>query len=494
MFKLPPAKIRNGFISTRKVINSNIEYITNAEGEIFDEYYFATTGSELTQTYSFFKFVLNSDGTLWDDANLFLFDKVKMNPNFSPSSMTNYNVWLTHFKKFVDDYNIEYKDSADWGFEDTAVHKYRHNLVNIGKSPSQSKKAMLVITAFYEWLQQEDNFISIYPMWKSRIVTNRHGRTVVSKDVCQFSHLKAISGTTKEYVEDGERLRPLHYDEVETIIDVLNDYGNPEYKLIFYLALETFARKQTILTLRLWHILEAVPNNKITNLPKSSDKKDVNAWLEKIKWPNDNDELSIQVGEGYDADSKKGKYTSYPIYIHGWLWKLLITYIVSKRAFNRRNKAPLQRTTLHQYLFLSQNGNALYHAKNDLHYNKLSEISLTHLAKGNTLDKFIDRTLKNKIDDKGKRIMFYFHCLRATGAALFLKAKRKENGPYKNISKWENDLEELSNRLNHTYTDTTKGYLIYLIRNENLPKVQEQYENKLFKIVKKYENINKDFV
>ncbi len=490
MIKLTPTKIRDGFISTRKVKNSNIEYITNAEGEILEEYYFATNGSEKIITYNFFKFVLNYDGSLWEDANLFLYYKIRMNPKFSQSSMINYHVWLTHFKLFIDEQKIAYSDSTDWGYNDTAVHKYRNYLIKIGKSPSQSKKAMKVVTAFYEWMQEENNFESIYPLWNAKIVTTRVGRTVITKDVCQFSGLKSIDGKTKEYVEDGERLRPLNDHELDTILEVLNDYGNPEYKLIFYLALETFARKQTILTLRLWHILEAVPGCKITDLPKSSNKKHVDNWLKKIKWPEDNDELSMQVGDGYDADSKRGRYENYPIYIHGWLWKLLVTYIVSERAFKRRSKAPKQEGSLHQYFFLSQNGNAIYHAKNDKYYNNLSDIGMIYLAKGNTLDKFIDRTLKNKIEEKGKSIAFYFHCLRATGAAMFLKAKRKENGEYKNMANWENDIEELANRLNHSSTNTTQGYLKYLIRNEELPKVQARYENKLFSLIKKYEDIN----
>ena len=483
MHRLPSATIRNIFVSTRPVKNAEEVNISDEHGEIVETYYHVKNSSQRFNMYSHFIYVFNSDGSLWGDANLFLFYKVKKNPKLSPRRMRLFASALTEFQVYCAESKTAYKDHKDWDYEDTPTHRFRNHLID-RRSPKTGKRIMSVIAQFYEWLLSEGGLITSFPLWDAKQVTTKNGYVVTTKDICQFPGEKTSEETTETYVTDGEHLRPLSEPEQEAILQAVREIGNPEYKLAFYISLESKARKQTILTLRLHHFVKS--------LPVSASAEDVHAWFKTITWPEDTDEEKIMVGTGYDADSKKGKFESYPIYIHGWLWKRVVVYIASQRAFARRRKALSQKEELKQYLFLSQRGNAMYHAKNDLYCNNLGELGLKSLKEGGALDKWIDETLKPKMEENGHSFPFKFHDLRATSAANFLKTKRKMNGSYRDKNAWYDDIEELSIRMNHSSTDVTWGYLKHKSLEEEKPMVQANYEVEMVRLISCFDDDNTD--
>ena len=474
-----PAKIQNRFVSTRKVKGSIEYHVWDNENNITEAYYQVPIHNQNSHEYTHFRFVLNEDGSLWDDANLFLLYKIKENPKLSPSRMRLFADTLINFKEFCDNTRTDYLSPA--GYDDTPTHRFKNHLIyETNRTAKTGERIMPVITMFYEWMFEYNNFSTPYPLWKETTHITKTGRVVKSKDVCKFLGAKTRERTTSTYVTDGEHLRPLSNDEQDAILRALTDIGTPEYILTFFIALESKARKQTILTLRLHHFVDS--------LPESFLGEDVEKWFKTLKWPSSDGEIKqIMVGNGYDADSKKGLYDSYPIYIHGWLWKRIVIYIASERAFKRREKALPQAEELTQYLFLSQRGYAMYHAKNDLYYNELEKLGLKTLHEGNALDKWIDETLKPKLKEMGYDFVFHFHCLRATSAKNFLENKRETNGEYKNILLWENDINELRILMNHSSIETTRGYLYYLVKNEQMPKEQAKYEETIEKYIFSYD-------
>ncbi len=462
-----PAKVENRFVSTRKVKNAIECHVWDEENETVETYYQVPIHNQNLHIYSHFRFILNKDGSLWNDGNLFLLDKIKHNPKLSPSRMDYFVDNLTKFKGFCDESNTDYLNPTD--FNDTPTHRYHNYLEHkTDKTPKTCKRYMQAVTIFYEWMFEYNGFSTPFPLWKEKIIQTKKGWPVKVKDVCQFTGEKTQETTTSTYVTDGEHLRPLSDEEQDALLDALTITGNPEYTIAFYIALESKARKQTILTLRLNHFVDS--------LPESSSSQDVEKWFNTLEWPVDGARMQIMVGIGKDADSKKGLYDTYPIYIFGWLWKRIIIYIASERAFRRREKAKAQTEELKQYLFLSQRGHAMYHAKNDLYYNDIASTGLKKVHEGNALDKWIDETLKPTLENMGFSFEFHFHCLRATSAKNFLESKHEANGKYTNFVMWKKDIEELAKLMNHSSTETTEGYLHYLIKNEQLPQEQMVYE------------------
>ena len=475
-----PAKVQNRFVSTRKVKNAIECYIWDQENDMIETYYQIPNNNQNLHEYSHFRFVLDKDGALWSDANLFLLYKVKDNPKLSPSRMKYFVDNLTKFKEFCDNYDTDYLKPV--GFNDTPTHRYRNYLEHVtDKTPKAAKRCMQAVTIFYEWMFEYNGFSTPFPLWKEKIVPNKKGWPVKVKDVCQFIGEKHREPTTSTYVTDEEHLRPLSDKEQNALLDALARIGNPEYTIIFYIALESMARKQTILTLRLHHFVDS--------LPESYSPKDIDKWFKILTWPSDVERKTIMVGLGQDADSKKGRYESYPIYIFGWLWKRIIVYIVSQRAFKRRSKALPQDNELKQYVFLTQSGHAMYHAKNYLYYNDIAKTGLNEVHEGNCLDQWISGTLKKTLKNTGNDFEFWFHCIRATAAKNFLEMKRKANGEYTNFTMWRQDIEELAKRMNHSSTLTTEGYLHYLIKNEQLPKEAEIYEATIEKYATYYDGV-----
>lgn len=475
MHRLPPTKIRNVFVSTRSVKNAEEVNICDEHGEVVETYYHVQNSSQRFKEYSHFIYVFNADGSLWGDANLFFLYKVKGNPKLSASRMRFFASALTEFRLFCDESDTLYKDPGTWDYEDTPTHRFHNYLINTRRSPKTGKRVMSVITQFYEWLFSEDGLITPFPLWTEKQAKTKSGYIVTVKDVCQFPGEKTNEETTETYVTDGEHLRPLSELEQDAVLQAVSEIDNPEYKLVFFIALESKARKQTILTLRLHHFVKS--------LPLSASTEDVQSWFKTIAWPEDTEEIKIMVGVGHDADSKKGLFESYPIYIHGWLWKRIIFYIASERAFARRKKALPQKEELKQYLFLTQRGNAMYHAKNDLYYNDFNKLGLKSLKEGGALDKWIDETLKPKLEENGHHFHFKFHDLRATSAANFLETKRKINGSYRDRDAWSDDIDELAVRMNHSSTKTTWGYLKHKSLEEEKPMAQANYEKEMMRLI-----------
>lgn len=471
---LKSCKIENRIVQDRAVKNSEMMVITDPEtGEVKDSFYTVRNSSSAFYDYGNFCYILNADGSLWDDANLWLLDCVTKKPTFDPKTIKAKAEALGEFKAFCDEYGVDYLTQDGYG--DTPTHKYRQHLIDTKRSPSASKTTMSHICMFYEWMITEQHLYVEHELWIAEHKKTKHGRNVITKDVCQFKGLKSRKEQTDRHVFDGGVLRPLQPHEQQVIAECMEELKNIEYPLLWQMTVESMARKQTLMTLRLGDIVDS--------LPESSSMKDQRAWLDSLKMLKDDDVHTIMVGVDYDADSKQGLFENYPIQIRGWLWKKLVIYISSDRAFKRRKKALPQddENPLKQYLFLTQQGNPMYHAKNDRYYHDITATGLKDIKDGDALDTWINATLKPyiRLREGYELFDFHFHDGRATGAANYLRSRVNEFGDYANENAWYGVLEQLAIIMNHSSIETTKGYLRFLYHEKAVKKEQTTYEDKM---------------
>ena len=263
-------------------------------GEYIDSYYLTNNTNSFNE-FNRFKYIYKSDETLWHEANIFLIDYIKKKPSLSLDRIKTYEKALREFisfcepldengvrKVFIDYHKAEHENYAP-------THRFRQylidNKVKTKKSETAVERLMPPICAFYEWMLDNGNKFDV-PLWKENIVL-RDGVERVSKDVCKYLYRKSGG----EYVYDDGKLRPLSLYEERMILKGVNAIGNPEYRLIFFIALNSMARKQTILTLRIRNILSALPEN-VEQIPESVE--DVDIWLRTITWPSDMADLICQ--------------------------------------------------------------------------------------------------------------------------------------------------------------------------------------------------------
>jgi hypothetical protein len=453
----------NRFASTSSYQESAEQHILKEETQDVYTYYLNNHRHSFHE-YPHFRFILKPDGSLWHDGNLFMFHKVKQFPGFSDESFTRYEQALREFIAFCEESRTDYWNPTEE--YDAATDRFKKHLEENERSPSTIERLMPVITAFYEWMKEKNGFDSEIPLWREEQVRNPHpefggGEYYTIKDVCKADGNNQMSDGA--YIYDKGKLRPLSRKEEQIILKALDKIGNPEYRLVFHLGLVTFARKQTILTLRLHHILDALPGQKIDSFPRTLE--DVAEWKRSIKWPDDLVELPMLVGKGHNADVKGGK-TNYTITIRGWLWKRIVTYMLSHRAYERRLLATPKNNELDQYLFLSDEGNPMYHAKNDPGYHDRTKRNTEEIQRGNSLDQFI-KTLRQHILRRGYDIEFHFHCLRATGGVRFLESRAEGKKSYSRFE-WAGDLRALQKLMNHADPSSTLGYLEYIEVNKRI--------------------------
>lgn len=441
-------------------------------GEFIDSYFLINSRNSFHK-YHNFKFIYKTDGTLWHEANLFIMDHIKKRPSFSLDSINTYEQALREFIAYCEplDKNgkrevfVDYKKALIENYAPT--HRFREHLIETKIKTKKSLKAverlMPPVCAFYEWLIENGNKLEFdVPLWNEKVVSYK-GREMIVRDVCQYENRKSDG----QYVYDDGMLRPLTIYEERMIRRAVTAIGNPEYKMIFFVALNSMARKQTIMTLRIRNILNAM-QGKVEKIPDTHE--DAVKWLRSITWPSDMADCSILVGRGHGADVK-GNNKNYPIKIKGWLLKQLVVYMVSERAYERRAKSFQQKTELDEYIFLTDDGNPMYHAESDPGYYDKKKRRTAEPQKGNGLDQFINNELRPWLRLRGVDIEFHFHCLRATGAIRFLEERaRKANRRGYSQAEWASDIEALSRLMGHSSTETTYHYLNYMSSNETLNK------------------------
>lgn len=425
--------------------------------------------------YSHFTFVMNRNGSLWYEANLYLINLIQYDTAYNEdqritqSTISDHATSLQKYKLFCDEQDdeldyiqgrnkLERENNPFWKIAKRPFSrpnfKYRDYLQErVDKNeicPNYAKKLLYPITSFYHFINEYfgKDYLNLgkgilMPGKESKalIIVNKDKSLIVNTN--QSNKIRGSNNKYLGYINDGGNTKPLTETQQLQILDIVYNQGQAEIIISFLFSLATASRMDTTFTLRLCHFID--------NLPKDYSSYELAKWRDIQTKFIPNKIYSILIGEGTLIDAK-GLEKRYYLQIPGWIMEIIRTYIVSERAVNRRMRIKYpQNNPLEEYVFVTQNFNPYYIAKSDLNKNKYKNMN-----SGGAIRVFITERITKQIQFK-----FKFHYLRAT-CLMNIYTKMQLDNKLTSIQQ----MDFLKNFAGHKSENTTKQYLDYL-QNEN---------------------------
>lgn len=414
-----------------------------------------------------FPFLLNKDGSSWQEANDFFFQKAITDKYLgkNTASLQREISQLLDYKIFCEEKELDYLDLSGRRPSRRPHQRYRNELRSSGMGNDNINTRTGIIYHFYKYLSKQDSYnIDLDRVDTTSLVNiemeGRNGKftKTVEKRGMTLPTSKEVSPVDIGYVRDeGEDLRPLSNQQFDSFVELLHDDKfDVDERLMCRIALFTGARKQTILTIRMKHV-EIFKEE--SNLSPDGTYK-------------------IFAGAGCDIDTKFNKKQT--LYFPKGLAEQIVIYAESKFAKKRRDKfrQNLEKSDSEEtmsdddiYLFLSNQGNCHYMARNDYRYAR---------TKSNPTGQRTDSLCKKLLNSLPENFPqgFTFHWLRATFGHkyyqyLMILVEKK-------IIKSNEVISRVQARMHHSKPETTDNYLKLFLNINDRIKVQEMYENQLF--------------
>jgi integrase len=431
--------------------------------------------------YSNFTFVMNSDGSLWEEANLYLLHKIRNDPylliqdsRISSETIKKHAKTLQAYKEFCDLKDNEKNDGKGLTEEEKKTEafwmvakkptmrpnmiykRYLEQRIGNGKEElavSTVKNELYPITAFYKFVQEELDmqFDTLMPGRDFQALVaygDGGGRRVQANEANQ---VRNAQNNDDGYIKDGGNVIPLLPEEQEAVLAALRELGNIEMLLAHVFSLATGARKDTTFTLRLRHFINTLPTD-------YSDQGWIE-WLAAQKKIDADREYDLTVGTGTLIDSK-GTIARYNLKVPGWLILKFRIYIMSKRAVERRQKIKFpQKDPLDEYVFITSRNQPYYVAKSDP-----NSKNYRNKPVGNQVNGFHCDFLKLKLREKGHTFEFKFHFLRASYCTNIIKGLP------------ESDVQK---RMGHRSIETTRLYVKYQKNKQSREEALNNHYSKL---------------
>ena len=425
--------------------------------------------------YSHFTFVMNRNGSLWYEANLYLINLIEYDTAYNedqritPSTISDQAKSLQKYKLFCDEkddeldyiqgrYKLESNNNPFWKIAKRPFSrpnfKYRDYLQErVDKNEiclNYARKLLYPITSFYNFINEyfgKDYLI----LGKGIAMPGKESNSLIIIDKNKSLHVKTnesnkIRGSNNKhlgYINDGGNTKPLKETEQLQILNIILDKGQAEIIISFLFSFTTASRIDTTFTLRLCHFID--------NLPENYSECESSKWR-KTQTKFIPDEIyDVLIGEGTLIDAK-GLEKRYYLKIPGWMMEMIRTYIVSKRAVKRRMKIKFpQDNPLEEYVFITQNFNPYFIAKSDLNKNKYKKMN-----NGGAIRVFIAEEITKKIQFK-----FKFHYLRAT-CLMNIYTKMQLDNKLTSIQQ----MDFLKKFAGHNNENTTRQYLDYSLNEQ----------------------------
>jgi integrase len=339
------------------------------------------------------------------------------------------------------------------------TYKYFEYLLGSGLSNATINLKTLVVFEFYTWLcRQPDITLDIDRVDSTKkafaMLQGKNG--TYAKEYTKRSQTLLTPPSApvqKGYVRDeGEDLRPLSKND-ESLLwnEVSTDRYSLTSRLIVETALDTGARKQTILTLR---------------------RKHLDLFTEENLLSDGTYRLACGPGTGIDTKNNKRIF----IYVPKPLAEKLVLYSNSQASSDRREKFMSQLTHYMDekdvYVFLSNQGNCYYMAKDDPRWRKQGRS-----CKGAAIQNIVDK-IKDALVSKGFPKDFTFHWLRATFALRYFE--HLEPQVQAGTLSLTEQISKVQKRLSHSNRETTEGYLKLAQNIDEVLSAQERYEERLY--------------
>lgn len=418
------------------------------------------------ETFPQFPLVLNTDGSPWAPACLWLLDRARARP-LKVSSLNPVAQGLRAYREFLDEYELQWDDfsSVDKYLRPTYLYKtHLQDLINSGAiKHSTASGRMHAVVGLYRFLMESARmgFKPLNAPWIDRTVGLEFRDSKGFKQVMEITTVDvSIRVPKRDYawdrrINDGGKLLPLSRHEQTVLVSALKTLGNREYELMHYVALLTGARIQTVLTLR-WGAFQAPPNK-------------VNQWP-----------FKLECGPGTGIDTK-GDVPEVYLSVQRTLYEWLHTYAISDRAKSRREKSQLKQDPLN-YLFLSSQGGSYYESKDDRNALRESDEPLKRSsATGQNLRSFITEYVIPEIRKTIPDFHYQFHDLRATFGINWVDAVMKDGDTRKRYL-WARD--QLRKLMWHKWPTTTDGYTQYREHLQQLERAEAGWNQELLDLIR----------
>lgn len=428
-----------------------------------DDHYAGAFSREVFPVLKLFPLVLSRDGAPWAEANMWLLNKALDFHRRAMSSVAGNADDLAAYLRFLEEADIDWAAFPANKLQRPTYKYYsylKYSLANAEIAHSTARRRMATVIRFYRWLQYAHYLQLAHEPWKEteRIVFFNDSRgfrtktTVITTDI-SFKQQK-VDDPYDGFIDDGGKLRALSQSEQRWLLEALLAAGNTEMTLIHLLGLLTGARIQSILTMKVRHVMIS---------PKIFS----------------GDVLRLAIGPGTGIDTKNNK--KMVLHIPVWFFRLLQNYAVSHRARKRRMRAAGGDID-EQYLFLSVRGNPFYDSKSTI--SGIRENEYRHHDKtGQAVRQFIKEKIIPYIRlHHGDHVFqFRFHDTRATFGMNLMDSQLAlvERGE----TTLKNALEFVKTRLSHESVVTTERYLNYRSRIKMIQAAQNGWENEIYRIV-----------
>lgn len=423
--------------------------------------------------YLEFPVIIQGDGNFSEIFNLYLLKKLQQTVQYNFKTFTSIANHLVDFQRFLEDEQLDCLKFHKLK-QQNAIFKYRMRLIeqaNAGLiSASSARGRINVVVNFYRFLVTEDLVdhqrygLPFQDVYKYIAVDNEFGArrkmAIKSHDLAIHVPVKAHNS---EAIKDGGELSPLSVESQTVILKTLKK-SSREYQLMFYLALFTGARLQTICTLRIKYLLNReADSHRFIRLP---------------------------VGAGTGIDTKFQKPMT--LLIPHWLVQDLKIYINSEQARQRRQKSNYGESN-ENYVFLTKLGTPFYTSKIEqqelTERIKVSDSSRARLKlyEGEAVRSYLKVVLLPEIrliDPQFKS--FKFHDLRASFGMNLLESQLQHLPEGNSVM---TAVEYVQARMGHRNISTTLQYLNYKSRLQWRSKIQYEYESSLMKYVMSCVNI-----
>ncbi|WP_161871592.1 site-specific integrase [Pseudomonas sp. SG-MS2] len=444
-----------------RLINVSFHDLSNTEVIPPHEFTYSPTGY-----FPNFPVIIQGDGQPWDIGNLYLVNRLSRTVKYESRSFRTVAGHILDYRRFLEDEELDFLYFPENDLL-KVTHQYRRRLVDqisSGEIKRGTGRARInAVVGFYKdimrfGLVKAEQFAHqpYETVWKYLSIESNFG---ISRILAIESHNLAIKApknkASTELINDGGLLRPLTIDQQEKLLFALLD-SSREYQLMFYMALFTGARMQTVCTLQVRHI-----------------------WAE---LDGDGD-LRLPIGIGTGVDTKGG--TNMTLIIPGWLVYDLRVYSRCAEAVKRRSRSFYGETDMN-YLFLTSAGSEYYTSKMEISHRKdlnvdprVSSADRVYgsIREGATIRQFITDTVLPRIRvDDPEYLKFRYHDLRASFGMNLLDAEIESRGVTQ-------ALEYVQQRMGHSSKDITLQYLNYRTNMKKKVKVQSEFERRLFKYV-----------
>jgi len=413
-----------------------------------------------------FPVIFHRTGELWVEANSYLLNCiVHRHINSRPTDDIRRKAGkLLDYLVFCEEQSIDWTDFSGKRPSLRPTYRYYKNLIDRGdRASAVINQYTGVVYDFYRFVSQSFHEIDMsrvdtVKQIKILIDTSRGMRSVEVDKRSQTQRTGGVSPVPIGFVrDDGEDLRPLSNSQLAELLRIIDGDGWSSFeRLIIKTALMTGARKQTVLTLRVKHV---------KSLAKAKVQPDGTCFLQ------------AGPGTGIDTKFNKPQKLYFPKQLVDDLQILLSSQIAMRRRESFRARYSKEYSELKplveddEYVFLSDQGNCYYMAKDDPRYKVVKSPPTGQVSET------IRKKLSYYTSDKFPKA-FSYHWLRATFAYQLYQLLKPalESGRLK----YGEEITVIQCRLHHSDRTTTENYLKLFNMEFVKLEAQEKYEDWLF--------------